>query len=135
MYGVKQVAELMDMSVHTVRYYTDIGLIPNVQRDSKGNRMFDEANINWFKGIKRLRSGGMSIESVKRYVELCLEGDSSIPERYDIIKEQLATAERQLEEVSARCEYMRNKLAHYEQIKDKKIADDTNPSQWIKVGD
>lgn len=33
-YTVKQIAELMGMSEHTIRYYTDLNLLP-VKRDSE----------------------------------------------------------------------------------------------------
>ena len=32
-YSVKEISEKLDISPHTVRYYSDKGLIPTVQRD------------------------------------------------------------------------------------------------------
>ncbi|MDU6358476.1 MAG: hypothetical protein E6590_00750 [Clostridiales bacterium] len=39
-------------------------------------------------GIKHLRGAGMSIKVIKNYIGLCLNGESTIEERYDIILEQ-----------------------------------------------
>lgn len=33
MYTVKDVAKLLDLTEHTVRFYTDKGLVPSLQRD------------------------------------------------------------------------------------------------------
>jgi DNA-binding transcriptional MerR regulator len=61
MYTVKEIAKLLDMTAHTVRYYTDIGLVPTLKRDKNGNRPFDEESKNWLIGIKNLSGSGMSI--------------------------------------------------------------------------
>lgn len=72
----------------------------------------------------------MSIESMKEYVDLCLKGESTIQERYQIILDQKEIAERQLKEAIERVEYLRNKAGHYLEIVNHKIADDTNPGKW-----
>lgn len=72
----------------------------------------------------------MSIESIKEYVDLCLKGESTIQERYQIILEQKEIAEKQLKEAQERVEYLHNKAAHYLEIVNNTIPDDTNPSKW-----
>lgn len=39
MYTVKEVADILGVSVHTVRYYDDQGLIPGTKRDSYNQRI------------------------------------------------------------------------------------------------
>ena len=78
MYSVKETAEIVGLTEHTIRFYTDKGLVPNVTRDRNNNRLFDEESINWLTGVKYLKEGGMSIEAIKDYVDLCLEGNSTI---------------------------------------------------------
>lgn len=72
MYTVKEIAELLDLTSHTVRYYSDKGLVPNEQRDKNNNRLFDDESINWLTGVKYLKQCGMSVEDIKTYVDLCL---------------------------------------------------------------
>lgn len=79
-YTVKQIADLMGMSEHTIRYYTDLNLLP-VKRDSGNRRIFDEESVNWLMGIKCLRGCGMSIEDIKRYGDLCLQEGDTLYER------------------------------------------------------
>lgn len=130
MYTVKEVAKLLDLTEHTVRYYTDKGLIPSVQRDKNNNRLFDDESINWLTGIKYLKQCGMSVKDIKTYVDLCLEGDSTIQERYEIILKQKAVALAQLEEAKRRVKYLEDKLNHYLDIIHHVIPDDTNPGKW-----
>ena len=47
MYTVKQAAGILGISVHTVRYYDDKGLIPGTKRNSANQRMFDDDELEW----------------------------------------------------------------------------------------
>lgn len=129
-YTVKEVAAILHLSEYTVRFYCDKGLVPSLQRDSNNVRLFSRESINWLIGVKRLKECGMSIEALKKYVDLCLEGDVSIPERYQIIQEYQKYAEIQLQEAVERVEYLNQKMAHYKQILNQEINDDTNPAKW-----
>ncbi|MEW4211716.1 MerR family transcriptional regulator [Priestia megaterium] len=132
MYTVKGVAKLLDMTEHTVRFYTDKGLVPNLKRDKNNNRLFDEDSIRWLVGAKNLKKCGMSMEEIKDYVDLCLEGDSTIPERYKIILKQKEAALTELAEAKERAAFMEKKAQHYLDILNQKIPDNTNPAKWKK---
>ncbi|MBS4196484.1 MerR family transcriptional regulator [Lederbergia citri] len=132
MYTVKEVAKLLDLTEHTVRFYTDKGLVPTLQRDKNNNRLFDEKSINWLTGVKFLKKCGMSVEDIKTYVDLCLKGDSTIQERYEIILKQKEIAETQFEEAKRTVKYMEDKATHYLDIINQVIPDDTNPANWQK---
>lgn len=133
MYTVKEVSRLLGLTDHAVRFYTDKGLVPTLQRDKNNNRLFDDESINWLTGVKHLKKSGMSVEDIKRYVDLCLEGRSTMHERYEIIMKQQEIALAQLEEAKQRAEYMKNKANHYLDIINGEIPDDTNPGEWEVV--
>ncbi|MEO4053231.1 MerR family transcriptional regulator [Solibacillus sp. CAU 1738] len=113
MYTVKEVAAMLDMTDHTVRYYTDQGLVPNLRRDGHNNRLFDEASVNWLLCVKHLRHCGMPIDDIKTYIGLCQEGDSTVKERYEIMRRQHAVARAQLEEAKLRLAYIEEKVGNY----------------------
>lgn len=130
MYTVKEIAKLLDITEHTVRYYTDMGLVPSLKRDKNGNRLFDEESKNWLIGIKNLRGAGMSIKSVKEYVDLCLQGESTLEERYQIILEQKNKLEKELKEMNERYKYMKDKIKLYGEMLSHNAPDIANPSTW-----
>ncbi|MNO16937.1 HTH-type transcriptional regulator AdhR [compost metagenome] len=130
MYTVKEAAAILGLTEHTIRYYTDQGLVPSLQRDKNNNRLFDEESMNWLNGVKYLKECGMSIEAIKEYIDLCMEGDSSIDKRYEIILAQKAVAEAQLEQAKQRFKYMQEKADHYTDIVKRRIPDDMNPRKW-----
>ena len=130
MYTVKEIARLLNLSEHTVRYYCDMGLVPSLKRNKNGNRIFDEASKNWLIGIKNLRGSGMSIKAIQEYVKLCLEGDSSIEKRYEIIIEQKEQLEKKLKEIQEQYEYLTMKSNMYLDIMNKQKPDTSNPALW-----
>jgi len=130
MYTLKEICKITNLTEHTIRYYTDQGLVPSVQRDSNNHRVFDEQSIDWLTGVKYLRECGMSIEDLKLYVKLCLMGDDTIEERYDIIMKQKKVIDQKKNEILQCSKFINQKLQHYKDIKDKKIGDDTNPATW-----
>lgn len=81
MYLMKQTCEMVDMSYQTLKFYCNEGLIPNVQRDDNNYRIFDDNNIAWIRSLSCLKNCGMSLAEMKEYLNLCLKGISSIPER------------------------------------------------------
>ena len=131
-YALKQFAKMFGTTEHTIRYYTDIGLLP-CRRDGRNRRVFDDESANWMQGIACLKRCGASIEDIKEYCNLCRipESRENLQARYQIILKQREQAYRRIEEAKAAA-YMDEKARHYEQILDGEIPDDTNPGQWTE---
>lgn len=115
-YTVKEVSERVNLSPHTVRYYTDQGLIPTLQRDEKGNRVFTDECIGWFETIHCLRKCGMSIADVKMYVDLGRQGSKTAPERLRIVEQYARIAQQQLIEAQQRVDFVHRKIMFYQEL-------------------
>ena len=130
-YTIKQMAEMFGVTEHTLRFYTDNGLLP-CARDSGNRRVFDEESVNWMQGIQCLKGCGASLEDIQAYCRLCLvEGsEENLWARYAIIRKQREAAHQRVEEAKATAKYMDDKAAHYEAILAGLAPDDTNPKNW-----
>ena len=130
-YTIKQMAQMFDVTEHTLRYYTDQGLLP-CERDGGNRRVFNEESINWMQGIKCLKGCGASIDDIREYCRLCLlpESEENLRARYKIILKQRDEAYKKVEEAKHTAEYMDNKVAHYEAVLAGLAPDDTNPKNW-----
>lgn len=133
-YSLKKFAENFQVSEHTIRYYTDIGLLP-CQRDGRNRRIFTEESVNWMQGINCLKKCGASLEDIKEYGRLCLlpESRETLLARYQMIKKQRQQAYQRLDEAKATAAYMDKKLRHYENILSGIIPDDSNPNTWTNA--
>lgn len=127
-YTVKEIADKMGMTAHTIRFYTDMGLLP-CSRDQNNRRLFDDESVNWLKGIQCLRKCGVSIENIKVYSDLCLsDSPEALQKRYQFMQEQRELAHRRLREAQELAAYLDAKVQHYESILAGKLSDDTNPA-------
>lgn len=132
-YTIKQMAERFQVTEHTLRFYTDKGLLP-CKRDGRNRRVFTEESVNWMQGIQCLKGCGASLEDIQAYCRLCLleESEENLRARYAIIRKQRDAAYQRLEEAKATARYMDEKAAHYEAILAGLAPDDTNPRHWTK---
>ncbi|MBO5522311.1 MAG: MerR family transcriptional regulator [Roseburia sp.] len=111
MYTMMQVCRELDMTYQTLKYYCNEGLIPNVKRDSNNRRVFDERDVKWIKDLSCLKRCGMSIQEMKEYLELCLQGESTIMLRKEMLtkkREALLDSIQELEDSVAYIDWKQN---------------------------
>lgn len=127
MYTIKEVAEKMDVSEHTLRFWTKSGFFPFVKRDKNNVRMFSDNDLDWVKIVKCLRAVGTENKAIKRYIDLCVVGDSTISERYGIIQATKLKAQKQMEELQKQMELLNFKESFYQNLIKNNLKDTWNP--------
>ena len=132
MYTIKEVADRMDISEHTLRFWAKSGFFPFVTRNQNNIRMFSDDDLNWVRIVKCLRSVGTESKLVKRYIDLCIIGDSTIPERYEIIKATKEKALKQMEELKNQLNMLDYKEEHYKNLIKHNLDDNWNPMNQTK---
>ena len=81
MYSMKEVCALTNMTYENLKFYCNEGLVPNVKRDRRNYRLFDEHDIKWIQSLGCLKNCGMSIAEMKEYLALCLKGGGNLRSR------------------------------------------------------
>jgi DNA-binding transcriptional MerR regulator len=114
--SVKNVADLLGVSPHTIRYYDNMGLIPDISRDEHGARVFTQEQLEWLGIVLCMRSTGLSVAGIRHYMELVEKGDSTLYERYQIIMEQKRLAEAERAEIDKKLGILSRKQALYEKL-------------------
>lgn len=84
---VKQVADNLGISEHTIRYYDKAGLFPFVSRNKNGYRDFSTDDLYWIEFIKCMRQTHMPVSKLKEIAELYHQGSSTKMKRKDIFLE------------------------------------------------
>ena len=115
-YSMKQVCEKTGLTYDTLKFYCNEGLIPNVKRDKNNYRIFDDKNIAWINSLSCLKKCGMSIVEMKEYLNLCLEGESSIIKRKEILNVKLKNLENKKQEIQDSIDYINWKQSFYDDI-------------------
>lgn len=132
MYTIKEVAKIMDVSEHTLRFWAKNGLFPEIKRDQNNVRLFNDNDLEWVKIVKCLRKVGTDNKSIKRYIDLCLVGDSTLKERYQIILDTKEKALNQMQDLKNQLEVLDYKQAFYENLIKNNLGDPWNPANKIQ---
>lgn len=113
-YTIKQVAERMGVTISTLRYYDKEGLLPFVDKKENGTRVFKDEDFESLNIITCMKNSGMPIKDIKRYMDMCMEGNSSLKERLQIFYNRKEVVKEQLEKLNKVMEVIEHKIWYYE---------------------
>lgn len=116
MYTMMQVCRETDMTYQTLKYYCNEGLVPNVKRDGNNRRVFDERDVKWIKDLVCLKKCGMSIQEMKEYLDLCLQGASTIPRRKEMLTKKQNALRASIKELEESVAYIDWKQGFYDEV-------------------
>ena len=116
MYTMMQVCRETDMTYQTLKYYCNEGLVPNVKRDKNNRRVFDEADVKWIQDLICLKKCGMSIQEMKEYLDLCLQGQSTIPRRKELLAKKQDALRASIQELEDSVSYIDWKQNFYDEV-------------------
>jgi len=111
---IAAVSEKYRISVDTLRYYERIGLIPFINRKN-GIRYFTEEDCRWVEFAICMRSAGLSIEVLTEYVKLFQQGDDTIEDRKQLLKEQRNLLQYKVIELQKTLARLDKKIENYDQ--------------------
>ncbi|MFD2614824.1 MerR family transcriptional regulator [Paenibacillus gansuensis] len=114
--SIKEASETLGIPSHTIRYYDKEGLLPFIQRDANGNRIFEDKDLEWINLMTCFRVTGMPVAALKHIVDLALQGESTIEERKSILEEHKKELQRQQQELDHAFEAVNYKLSKYQSI-------------------
>lgn len=115
-YTMMEVCREANMTYQTLKFYCNQGLVPNVKRDENNRRIFDERDVQWIKNLLCLKRCGMSIQEMKAYLELCLQGRSSIPQRKDMLMKKQAALRSTIQDLEESIAYIDWKQNFYDEV-------------------
>ncbi|MFM0601906.1 MerR family transcriptional regulator [Streptococcus suis] len=111
---ITEVSKKYQISSNTLRYYERIGLLPDIPRQSNGNRYFTENNLKWLEMIICLRHSGIPIENLVNYADLLKQGKGTEKERENLLREQLATLYQKQANLQRSIDRLEHKISLYE---------------------
>lgn len=111
--NMAQVCEKYDISADTIRYYERVGAIPEISRTAGGQRTFEQEDLNWLENALCLRSAGVSMELVSKYVALC-SSDTNFTQRKDLLIQARDDVESRIAELTQELKRLNHKIACYD---------------------
>ena len=127
MYTIQDVSKKTGLTAHTLRYYEKEGLITGVERSQGGIRQYTDEDLERLGLIRCLKNTGMSIQEIARFVQLTHEGDHTLEERGELLREhrervleRMAEMQEHLDKVTWKLNFFSEKLRAYQEKEAKK---------------
>lgn len=114
MYSIGEVSEMFSLPISTLRYYDKQGLFPKMERVS-GIRKFSDTEIEALRVIECLKKAGMEIKDIRQFMNWCMEGPSTYPERKAMFEARKAHVEAEIERMNRTLDMLKFKCWYYEQ--------------------
>ncbi len=121
MYTIQDVSEKTGLTAHTLRYYEKEGLLTGVERSQGGFRQYSDEDLERLGLICCLKNTGMSLQEIARFVALTNEGEQTLRERVEMLREhrenviaRMEEMQRYLDKVTWKLNFFSGKLKEYE---------------------
>jgi DNA-binding transcriptional MerR regulator len=115
-FTIQQVAERTGLSIHTLRFYEQKGLLGAIERQSNGHRRYSEANIRWASFLKCLRAAGMPLVEIERFTRTMQDDeiDATLENRRVILESHHRYLSSHLRDVQKILDHIETKLSSIE---------------------
>ncbi len=90
---MKKLSEQTGIKADTILYYEKIGILPRIERNNRGHRVYELKHKTRLDSIICLKKAGMSLEEIKKYLKL------TISERNQMLSDHKKKLEEQMKEV------------------------------------
>ncbi|RQS06825.1 MerR family transcriptional regulator [Burkholderia sp. Bp9002] len=111
---IGQVAELMGVSTHTLRYYEQAGLLRAIVRTQAGHRLYAPMDLDWLRFVMRLKATGMPIAQMQQFAALRAQGEPTLGARRELLVAHRDAVRAHIAELQASLDAIGEKIAYYE---------------------
>jgi MerR family transcriptional regulator, copper efflux regulator len=113
---IGEVATSSGLSVKTIRYYEQLGLLsPNVSRSDTQYRLFDPVVVDRLNFIKRAQSLGLALTEIKDILAVHDQGQLPCHEVKQHLQEKMKLIDRQIEVLMSLRSELQDLLSHWQE--------------------
>jgi DNA-binding transcriptional MerR regulator len=99
--SIGQLARATDVKVPTIRFYEQIGLLPEPGRTLSDRRVYTPEAIRRLAFIKHARQLGFPVEAIRTLIDLSQTPERSCEDANALAQEQLASVEAKIAQLTA----------------------------------
>lgn len=99
--SIGQLGRRTDVKVPTIRFYEQIGLLPEPMRTDSDRRFYDEPAVRRLAFIKHARQLGFPIEAIRTLLSLADHPDRDCDSANVLAREQLSAVEAKIDQLQA----------------------------------
>ncbi|OZG64676.1 transcriptional regulator [Bifidobacterium hapali] len=116
-YTIRQIADRFGMEPSTLRYYEEQGLLPHVERNAAGQRVYRREHIWRLGSICCFKDAGMTIDELKRFFIYEADEAGHIDEMMELLEHRREAIEAQRRALDAAYDHVLRKLDFYSDVR------------------
>lgn len=116
-YTIRQMAEKFDVTASALRYYEEIGILEQVEKNEAGQRKYTEEHVERMECIQCFKKAGITLTHLQRFFQYEEKEEVYIDEILELLLEQQRQVEKQLEQLLQAQEQIRRKVVYYTDVK------------------
>lgn len=111
---IGEIADLTRVSTKTIRYYEEIGLLPEPERESNGYRYYGAETVRQLQFVHYAQTAGLTLGEIRQVLEIRSQGRAPCVHVRELLNRhleqvnlqiaELKTARRELKELAIRAE-------------------------------
>lgn len=98
---IGQLAEQLGLNPRTIRYYEQIGLMPEPERTESGYRLYTDRDAERLRFIKSAQHVGLSLGEIKETLAFRERGEQPCGYVYGVVEQRLREVDGRLRELRA----------------------------------
>ncbi len=99
--NIGELASRANVRPKTIRYYEEIGLLPEAERGSNGYRSFATRDVNRLVFLRRARAFGFTLDECRALLDLLNDPDRKSADVKSLTRNHLDDLDKQLKELRA----------------------------------
>lgn len=112
--NIKEASQITEVPASTIRYYEKEHIIPAVDRNESGVRVFDDHAIRRISFAKKMRDAGMEISTLKQYINLFDNVKDSEDEQLALLVEQKRLMEEKRDKMQKAIDHLAHKIENFD---------------------
>ncbi len=96
MYQIGELSAQTDVSEKTIRYYEEISLLPRAQRSANGYRVYDEADVERLRFIRRARALDIGLDEIAEILAFRERNEPPCKYVMAVMREQIDKVEERI---------------------------------------
>ncbi|MDR9748189.1 MerR family transcriptional regulator [Paenibacillus sp. FSL F4-0087] len=85
-FSISEASAQLNIPDSTLRFYEKKGLLPMMERDDAGRRLFSEVQMALLETLVCLKNTHMPISQIKQYMDWIIEGNCTLEDRLEMMQ-------------------------------------------------
>ena len=108
---IGELARRSGVSVKTIRFYGEVGLLAPRGRTSSGYRLYDESSLSQLNAIRLARDAGLTLEEIRELIPVVAGAEVRCADVLPLLERKMREVEEQMSGLGELRDYLQRSIA------------------------